>query len=227
MKSEFKSIFCVPLGIYRFNEDEDIPKLFSELTNQIYNSENINDYENIAKRENVTTDYDAFQIKIKTGEQDPSFMWDNDWWAKGNAMKLLGGLLEILQIFKSDTETNLWITKAESGRTFVKDFWMLTLKENQNNIIHVHPGSTFSGIYYQSVPNSTKKSLNNNEGCLVLMDSTHKQMFSESYGAAQTFIIRPHPGLMVIFPSWLSHYVIPFKEPGERISYAFNIIDET
>ena len=36
-------------------------------------------------------------------------------------------------------------------------------------------------------------------------------------------VLDPKPGLMVIFPSWLYHYVNPFHGAGERISIAFNI----
>ena len=35
--------------------------------------------------------------------------------------------------------------------------------------------------------------------------------------------IDPQPGLLVIFPCWLYHYVNPFRGKGERISIAFNI----
>ena len=35
-------------------------------------------------------------------------------------------------------------------------------------------------------------------------------------------LIDPTPGLMVLFPSWLQHFVHPFFGKGERISIAFN-----
>jgi hypothetical protein len=34
--------------------------------------------------------------------------------------------------------------------------------------------------------------------------------------------IRPRPGLLFIFPSWLLHQVLPYRGTGLRISIAFN-----
>lgn len=38
------------------------------------------------------------------------------------------------------------------------------------------------------------------------------------------YTIPTRAGLMVLFPSWLSHHVHPFVGKGERISIAFNIL---
>jgi hypothetical protein len=43
----------------------------------------------------------------------------------------------------------------------------------------------------------------------------------QSAGSAQT--IRPKPGLMVLFPSFLLHAVRPYRGQGLRISIAFNL----
>jgi uncharacterized protein (TIGR02466 family) len=38
----------------------------------------------------------------------------------------------------------------------------------------------------------------------------------------QRIIIRPQPGLLVLFPSWLYHFVHPTESDSPRISIAFN-----
>jgi hypothetical protein len=43
----------------------------------------------------------------------------------------------------------------------------------------------------------------------------------QSVGAAET--IRPRPGLLFLFPSWLFHQVRPYRGAGLRISIAFNL----
>jgi len=35
-------------------------------------------------------------------------------------------------------------------------------------------------------------------------------------------IIQPEPGLLIVFPAWLFHYVNPYHGDGERISIAWN-----
>jgi Putative 2OG-Fe(II) oxygenase len=39
----------------------------------------------------------------------------------------------------------------------------------------------------------------------------------------QKLVIKPEPGMIVIFPSWMYHFVNPFHGDGERISVAFNV----
>jgi hypothetical protein len=42
-----------------------------------------------------------------------------------------------------------------------------------------------------------------------------------SVGSGET--IRPRPGLLFLFPSWLFHQVRPYRGTGLRISVAFNL----
>jgi len=52
---------------------------------------------------------------------------------------------------------------------------------------------------------------------LVFTDETGEKQMSQ-------FRVRPEPGKLVIFPSWLMHAVRPHKGPGERISVAMNVL---
>ena len=38
----------------------------------------------------------------------------------------------------------------------------------------------------------------------------------------RTVPVTPQDGMMVVFPSWLLHWVRSYQGPGERISIAFN-----
>ena len=42
-------------------------------------------------------------------------------------------------------------------------------------------------------------------------------------GAETSVDIKPTPGMMVLFPGWLSHHVEPWQGTGTRISVAMNI----
>jgi hypothetical protein len=42
-------------------------------------------------------------------------------------------------------------------------------------------------------------------------------------GQKSNAIFQPKPGITVMFPSFLEHYVLPFKGDGVRISIAYNI----
>ena len=43
----------------------------------------------------------------------------------------------------------------------------------------------------------------------------------QSIGASE--LVRPRPGLLLMFPSWLSHAVRPYRGDGVRISIAINM----
>ena len=54
-------------------------------------------------------------------------------------------------------------------------------------------------------------------------------IISSDLEGAQTFgwaNRNPKPGQVLLFPSWLHHYVNPFRGKGERISIAFNTTAE-
>ena len=86
--------------------------------------------------------------------------------------------------------------------------------------MHNHPNSAWSGCYYVTgVPPS-----NSLGGVLELYDPRHFTEMMDVPGSpyGQRVHVRPVPGLMVLFPSWLYHFVHPSDSDSERISIAFN-----
>ncbi len=99
------------------------------------------------------------------------------------------------------------------------------------NICHYHPGAFWSGTYYVDDGGcATDHSLG---GEFEMLDprGAGPGMYAptlkfagedgQSVGAAET--IRPRPGLLFLFPSWLFHQVRPYRGAGLRISIAFNL----
>lgn len=103
--------------------------------------------------------------------------------------------------------------------------WTLTAWANVNgagdfNRIHTHPGSTWSGTYYVDTgvpPGATAAPLQIFDPC-----QGHANMFLPPL-VPSTFTLRPEPGLMVLFPSYLAHMVFPHAGETPRISIAFNL----
>ena len=93
---------------------------------------------------------------------------------------------------------------------------------------HNHPMASWSGVYCVSDGEPDPGYANN--GCLVFphpqpavntfLDPANAELrWPFTHG---NFVITPVPGKMVLFPSWLGHYVTPFRGSGERITVAFN-----
>ena len=106
--------------------------------------------------------------------------------------------------------------------------WVNINREGDYNRIHNHGGALWSGVYYVEVdlvhdaanysgyltfrsPTLAPLTLNNLRG----PDWT-KALYPADYR------IRPVPGLMIIFPSWLEHQVLPFSGIGRRVSLSWD-----
>jgi uncharacterized protein (TIGR02466 family) len=108
--------------------------------------------------------------------------------------------------------------------------WTLSAWANVNrtgdyNKMHTHPGATWSGVYYVDTGDGGDSE---SEGTpLYLSDPApaRTNIFFPQL-LASNVMIRPAPGLMVLFPSYLQHGVTPHGSDRPRISIAFNVRKE-
>ena len=91
------------------------------------------------------------------------------------------------------------------------------------NTPHVHSATFWSAVYYVAIGNGKG-------GELVLHDPRMPGLIMHApnlrfrgLGPDVETRIEPMPGLMVLFPGWLSHSVEPWQGSGNRISVAMNI----
>jgi hypothetical protein len=95
--------------------------------------------------------------------------------------------------------------------------WASINKKNDFNTVHSHTNVfDLSGVYYVKVPV--------NSGNIVFRDPRQGQIHSNSklYGSdSEQFM--PFECMLLIFPSWLEHYVLPNLSDDDRISISFDI----
>ena len=106
---------------------------------------------------------------------------------------------------------------------FILSSWVNISRDGQYNVIHDHPNSFWSGVYYVGVGEMAEGYPQN--GKLELIDPRVGVNMIHIKGSALSnpVFVDPKPGRVVFFPSWLKHFVHPFRGEGERISIAFNI----
>ncbi len=90
------------------------------------------------------------------------------------------------------------------------------------NAPHEHPGWTFSGTYYVSMPTMSA----GRGGMIEFLDtrmgvSVFGLAGAESFASKHT--LRPAAGDLILFPCWLKHWVYPNEAAEERVSVAFNL----
>jgi hypothetical protein len=92
-----------------------------------------------------------------------------------------------------------------------------------NNPPHLHPNYFLSVVYYVAAPK--------NSGNLTFIAPFTGLEYTVPRDAignntvynSPTWSIEPEEGKLIIFPSWLLHYVNTNRSQGDRISMAFNI----
>jgi uncharacterized protein (TIGR02466 family) len=102
--------------------------------------------------------------------------------------------------------------------------WANVNRRGDFNTLHTHPGATWSGVYYVDHGESSGD-----------VEGTALQLFDPNPARTNIFfpelstanvLIKPQPGLMILFPSYLPHAVPPHQGERPRISIAFNVRKE-
>jgi uncharacterized protein (TIGR02466 family) len=105
------------------------------------------------------------------------------------------------------------------------DAWANVNRAGAFNRTHTHAGTTWSGTYYVDTGDPPADD----------EFGTPIHFFDPCQGRSNTFmplmipisiLIRPEPGLMILFPSYLPHMVYPHRGSRPRISIAFNLRKE-
>lgn len=109
--------------------------------------------------------------------------------------------------------------------------WANVNGPGDSNLCHYHPGSFWSGTYYVDDGGCASDPALGGEFEMLDPRGTGPGMYAPSLkfagedgasvGNAES--IRPRPGLLFLFPSWLQHQVRPYRGGLLRISIAFNL----
>jgi Flp pilus assembly protein TadD len=98
--------------------------------------------------------------------------------------------------------------------------WAVVYPGDGRQMSHIHDDGWLSGVYYVTVPKISNG--DPRAGCLVLGSLEHNgPSVDPPWGTRD---IRPVPGRLVLFPSYLPHATIPTKSTDQRICISFDVI---
>jgi uncharacterized protein (TIGR02466 family) len=109
---------------------------------------------------------------------------------------------------------------AEVGRAgaFELQSWVNLHDRGGFNFLHMHEAALLSGSFYLTVPNGS--------GALAFRDPRAGVLHGVIKGSVPNghadIKLKPSTGLLVLFPSWMEHYVEPHESDEPRICIAFN-----
>ena len=110
---------------------------------------------------------------------------------------------------------------GEMGRgrdAFELQSWINLHERGGFNYLHMHEAALLSGSFYLQVPAGS--------GVLTFRDPRPGVLHGIIKGSVPNghadIQLKPSPGLLVLFPSWMEHYVEPHESDEPRICIAFN-----
>ena len=102
----------------------------------------------------------------------------------------------------------------------IPQMWINVNKKNDWNVIHSHGQYTLSGTYYVKVPEDS--------GQIVFRDprpaAINNNFFVNKFAKGEFYKIKPIEGLLILFPSYLDHFVEPSNADEDRISISFDVV---
>lgn len=100
--------------------------------------------------------------------------------------------------------------------------WVNINRAGDYNQPHTHPGNTWSGVYYVRTGEAGRD--RPDSGVIEFVDPRPRCDFDSDTAVPHSGALRvaPTDGTLLIFPSYLEHFVHPYWGSGERITLAFN-----
>lgn len=102
--------------------------------------------------------------------------------------------------------------------------WANVSRNGHFHRVHTHANSSWSGVYY--VATGERDHARPENGLIEMLDPRlgveMVPIPGDPFGEKLRF--DPEVGIMLVFPSWMQHFVDPFFGEGARISIAFNVL---
>ena len=100
--------------------------------------------------------------------------------------------------------------------------WIVSQYAGEYNPYHHHSGD-FSAVIYLKMPPNMNDEWTEEAKDHYPANGLIEFMFGENQDMrSDTFKMKPEVGKLLVFPSYLKHFVYPFYSEGERRSMSFN-----
>ena len=143
--------------------------------------------------------------------------------AKDDASTILvGQLTEQLYLYPEDDQMKVILdcvrtyTNHQNALIEIDPLWVNFQTANDWQPVHNHDGD-LSFVCYLDIPKGIYEETPE-AGSLYFNYGERQKGSNNVWGP-----IKPTNGDFFIFPSWLNHYVYPFRSPGQRVSMSGNI----
>jgi uncharacterized protein (TIGR02466 family) len=111
---------------------------------------------------------------------------------------------------------------TQSVNQIISEYWININLNEKISFPHSHPNRIFSAVYYIKADKNCGDLVFMNPNKVVCQNISDDCIENYNFYNATHWKVTPQPGLLIIFPSWLEHYVMTNNSNNDRISVAFN-----
>lgn len=104
----------------------------------------------------------------------------------------------------------------------VSEYWININLNEKISFPHSHPNRLFSAVYYVKAEKDCGDLIFMNPNKVACQNISDDCIIEYNFYNATHWKVTPEKNLLIIFPSWLEHYVKPNLSNVDRISIAFN-----
>ncbi len=109
------------------------------------------------------------------------------------------------------------VDRRNSGDFRLSGSWSVQLQPGGYHIDHVHPRGWLSSAYYVTLPDVSD---NDSRAGWIRFGEPGTRIA----GCQAEHFVRPEPGMLVLFPSYMWHGTVPFGTGGTRLTAAFDVV---
>tara|TARA_R100001129_G_C5262161_1_gene231548 strand:- start:356 stop:952 length:597 start_codon:yes stop_codon:yes gene_type:complete len=165
----------------------------------------------IMKKDNAMIKKDIMQKLKKTNR--PSWQSESNLHLKQKYKSLCDQIIKMAtKIFE---EQDIQYERFE-----ITSMWANVLKTNENFHAHTHANNYLSGVYYVQTKNTHINFLDPRPQSNVIRPAVKNYNILNS----SVLLLTANENKLILFPSWLQHYVSSNKDKEPRISVSFNIM---
>lgn len=156
---------------------------------------------------------------IQLSKKSPGMMRSNrGGWQSDITLWEHGVFKPLLEKVTNITQNIIESISQNHPQMVIRSMWGNINPTGGMNFTHVHPSGWMSGVYYIQLPKGSDEIVFEDPRPARMMDFQRSCLIGDEY-----FTHNPKVGELLLFPSWLPHFVPPNNSREERISIALNI----
>ncbi len=163
--------------------------------------------------------HEPLQQSLRGGSQTPGTLFGgSDPLLASTLAALIHGSERWLATLPNDASHPFLMRKARSVR--IGASWSVKLWSSGNHVNHIHPEGWISSAFYVALPPSMRAaSALDQAGCIQFGQPPEELQLN----LPPRRVVRPEPGKLALFPSYMWHGTVPFKDEQSRVTVAFDL----